>query len=166
MKKYPNFYNEESLQRNQILSSLVLNPPYKIDGFTTSPKISKIFSFPFGLRIDSYLLFKFIFQFMLSMSLFMTVSCFLILCFYLPIEKQNNKLLNTTRSLTSERYSLLANLQEASTYKKLFLNADIYSLKDAKKIIYIKQSGIKVQDKEDSRLIASSNYPVIQFAGF
>ena len=166
MRKYPNFYNEEFLQRNQVLSSLVLNPPYKIDGLTTSPKISKILSFPFGLRIDSYLLFKLVFQFMSSMSLFMAVSCFLILCFYLPIEKQNKNLLNTTKSLTSEQYSLLANLQEASTYSKLFSNADAYLLKDAKKIIYIKQQNFKIKDKEDPTLIASNKYPSIQFAGF
>ena len=68
MKSYSNLYKEEYLSKNQILSSLVLNTPYKVDGFTTAPKISKILAFPFGIKIDSYLLFKFVFNFISSMT--------------------------------------------------------------------------------------------------
>ena len=147
-----------------MLSSLVLNPPYKIDGFTTSPKISKILNLPYGLRIDSSLLIKVFCQGVLSMALFMAVSSMLIFCFYLPIQKQNNELLKTVKSLTNEKYILLANLQEASSYTKLFPRAEMYSLKDTKEIIHVQNSANNLA--KDTTLIALNKYPSIQFSGF
>ena len=113
MKKYPDlFNNQEYLYNNQILSSLVLNPPYKVDGYTTSPKISKTLTLPFGIRLSSALLLKLILRFTFSMSLFMAISCICLTCLYLPIEKHNNQLITSAKSLTNEKYYLLHTLQE------------------------------------------------------
>ena len=167
MKKYPNLFAQEVFSNNQVLSSLVINPPYKVDGFTTSPKISKLLNLPFGVRIDSSLLLKLVYQGVISMSLLMTAACILILSISLPIQKENNYLLSSAKSMTNEKYYLLANLQEVSSYNKLFSGAKQYSLKDTNQIIHI-QNNNKTQDKfsETPRLIALNKYPSFQFAGF
>lgn len=164
MRKYQ-IYREEILQGNQVLSSLVLNPPYKFDGLTTSPKISKILSFPFGLRIDSSLIYKFVIQFAVSIPMLMTVSSLLLPCIYLPVEKQNTKLLTTAKSLTNEKLSLLVNLQEASSYNKLFSKLDAYPLKDTTNIIHV-QTDNEDTTKQSTKVISFNKYPSVQFAGF
>ncbi len=78
-------FNEDYIQRRQVLSSLVLNVPYRVEGFDTAPKISKLLTFPFGIRIDSLLLYKYIFKFVSGMSVLMVATCILITCFYLPL---------------------------------------------------------------------------------
>lgn len=152
-------------QTNQAFSSLVLNPPYRIDSFSTSPKIAKILDFPFGIRLDIPTILRFIHKLTMSMALFMTISCISIFCFYLPLDKQNTKLFNEAKSLTSEKYSLLVNLHEASTYNKLYSNVDNYSLKDTKEIIHV-ESNVENPAKKETTLITFNKYPSVQFAGF
>lgn len=155
--------SKEYIQNSQYLTSLVLNPPYRIDDYTTSPRVSKILSFPFGIKISRVDFIKQFFQFIFSMSLFMLTACILIFCIYLPIEASNNSLITTAKNLTKEKYLLQGNLEESSTYNKLFTNADFLSLKDSENIIYlttnnrIEKAGVK------SFL---NKYPLIQFAGF
>lgn len=159
------YLTESDFQGSQVLSSLVLNPPYKFDGLTTSPRIPRTLTFPFGIRLDSQLLLKLSFQFILSMSSFMVISCALIFCFYLPVEKQNEQLTKAIKSLTNENYSLLANLEEVSSYNKLFFNAEKYSFKDAGIIFYSAASDDNY-NKPNKKIISFNKYPSIQFSGF
>lgn len=152
------------MSQNQILRSLVLNPPYRIDGFTTSPKISKVFSFPYGLRIDSHAFFRSIFQLVFMLSLFMSISCVFLLCFYLPIQNQNVELFNTAKNITNKKLALLVDIQEASSYSKLFSSATSLSLIDAKEIIHINKPTHNVKGFESP--ITFSKYPSIRFSGF
>ena len=148
-----------------MLSSLVINPPYKVDGFTTAPKISKLLTFPFGIRITYPLLFRLAFQLVLSVSIFMTVSCVSLICFSLPLQKKNFELLHTAKSLSSQKYLLLANLKEVSSYSNLFSTAETYSLKDAMEVYYAQTNNLESQ-KENIQYITFNGYPSIQFSGF
>ncbi len=148
-----------------MLSSLVINPPYKIDGYTSSPKVSKTLTLPFGIRLSSALLLKLVLRFTFSMSLFMALSCICLTCLNLPIEKQNNLLVNSAKSLTNEKYYLLQDLQETSSLNKLFSSAESSSLKDAEQVIYAK-APINSTNTKQNKLIAINKYPSIQFSGF
>ena len=165
MKKSINISNEDYALKNQILSSLVLNPPYKIDGFNSAPKISKIFSFPFGIKIASYLLCKLIYNCVISMSLIMAAASTCIFFFYLPVQNQNVHLLNNIKSLTNQKLTLLDNLQESTNYNKLFFKANVFSLEDSKKVIYLK-ADLKHSSKESLSTIFTNKYPSIKFTGF
>ncbi len=148
-----------------MLSSLVINPPYKIDGYTSSPKVSKTLTLPFGIRLTSALLSRLALRFTFSMSLFMALSCICLTCLNLPIEKQNNSLISSAKSLTNEKYYLLQELQETSSLSKLFSNAESNSLKDAEQVIYAKSAANNTNTKQN-KLIAINKYPSIQFSGF
>ena len=148
-----------------MLSSLVINPPYKIDGYTSSPKVSKTLTLPFGIRLTSALLSRLALRFTFSMSLFMALSCICLTCLNLPIEKQNNSLISSAKSLTNEKYYLLQELQETSSLSKLFSNAESNSLKDAEQVIYAK-SAVNNTNTKQNKLIAINKYPSIQFSGF
>ena len=159
------YYNitNENLPINQILSSLVINPPYAIDGLTTSPKISKILSFPLGIKVDSGLLFKSTFFLVLNTLIFMALSCLLIICFYLPIQNQNAHLFNNAKSLANQKLINLTKIQEVTNYNNLFSNANLYSLTDPEEIIRINRT-------EQPQIIAQTKtfnkYPSIQFSGY
>lgn len=148
-----------------MLSSLVINPPYKVDGYTSSPKVSKTLTLPFGIRLTSALLLKLALKFTFSMSLFMALSCICLTCLNLPIEKQNNLLISSAKSLTNEKYYLLQDLQETSSLSKLFSNAESSSLKDAEQVIYAK-AAVNSTNTKQNKLIAINKYPSIQFSGF
>lgn len=166
MKNYPRIpANEEYFYKGQILSSLVLNPPYKVDGFTTSPKLARILSFPFGLKLDSTLLFQNIFKLISLLTICMTASCVLILCFSLPLQHQNSQLLQKTKTLTNNKLMHVVKIQEASSYNKLFSRANTLALKDAEEIIHINGTNVTFQN-ESNKLITFNKYPSIQFSGF
>lgn len=156
---------EDYLTKRQILSSLVLNPPYNVDGFTTAPKISKVLSLPFGLKIKSASIFSSIFRLIFSMSMLMITTCILILFFYLPLKVQNIELSNTAISLTNNKYTTLAKIQEESNYNRLFSNVSTFSLMDSDEIIHINNDSI-IPSKEKIKLITFNKYPSIQFSGF
>ena len=161
-----------SYNRNVFLSSLVMNPPYKIDNFTTSPKISKLLTFPFGIKIDSYYLLQLCIQSFTSASLFMLLASVLLFTIYLPIQNQNNILLTNLKTLSNKKLVLLGNIQEASNYNKLFSYAERLDLKDAKGIITVKTSTYQGQGQgqgqgqNKNQTLAFNKYPTIQFAGF
>ncbi|GEM_PF-1999816 len=163
MKEYKFKSSQEYLQNGQHLASLVLNPPYKVDGYTTSPRVSKLLSFPFGIRISRVDFIKHSFQLILSMSLLMLVSSIFISCICLPIEAHNNNLITTAKDLTKEKYLLQGNLEETSTYNRLFSNAEILSLKDTENVIYLSSNNIPEVSTTEPLL---NKYPLIQFAGF
>ena len=148
-----------------MLSSLVINTPYKFDGHTTSPKVAKTLTLPFGIRLSSATLLIFGKKLFFSSSIFMALSCILLTCLYLPIEKHNLQVINSAKSLTNEKYYLLQNLQESSSYNKLFSNSGTYSLNDAQEVIKIKplQNNDTTQKK---KFISINKYPSIQFSGF
>jgi len=148
-----------------ILSSLVINTPYKFDESTTSPRIGKVFSLPFGFRADALAIFKTSFQFVFSVSLFMAVSSIFIMSLYLPLQAQNNSMLKSAKSLTNKQFSLQANLQETSSYTKLYTNAEGFSLKDSEEVIHVNNlAPVNIEEKEN--LITFNKYPTLQFAGF
>lgn len=164
MKAYPNFSKEEYLSRSQVLSSLVLNLPYKVDGYTTSPKISKLIAFPFGIKVDSYFLYRNAFHIMFSLLLIMAISCVSVICIYVPLNHHNVQLFDTVRSQTNERFALLAELQEASSYSKLFSGARLLSFEDPKEIIRV-NSGDQLLQK--FKVYTTYNeYPSVRFVGF
>lgn len=149
--------------KNQKLSSLVINTPYKVDSFTTSPRIAKLLTFPFGLRIDLYSLIKLVFKGAYSISLLMLFSSLCLIGVYLPVQNQNNQLFSAAKSLTNQKLVLLAKLNETTAYNKLFSNADSLSLKDSEEIIHIRknQSAYK-----PNKSITFKKYPSIEFSGF
>ena len=163
MKPYSRTINNEYLTRNQSLSSLVINQPYKIDSYTTSPRISKLLTFPFGLRIDSYSLMKLAFKGVYSTSLLMLISSLCIISVYLPVQNQNNELFSAAKSLTNQKLVLLEKLNETTTYNKLFSNANSLSLKDTEEIIQIQKNQVTYNQNKS---LAFKKYPSIEVSGF
>ena len=151
------------MTRSQVLSSLVINPPYKVDSSTTSPRIAKLLTFPFGLRIDSYSLVKLVFKGIYSMSLLMLISSLCLIGVYLPVQNQNNQLFSAAKSLTNEKLVLLAKLNETTTYNKLFSNANSLSLKDTDEIIHIRKNQYSYKP---NKTVVFKKYPSIEFSGF
>src|SRR3989338_8186626 len=151
------------MMKNQKLSSLVINTPYKVDSFTTSPRIAKLLTFPFGLRIDSYSLIKLVFKGAYSISLLMLFSSLCLIGVYLPVQNQNNQLFSAAKSLTNQKLILLAKLNETTTYNKLFSNADSLSLKDSEEIIHIRKNQSVYKPNKS---ITFKRYPSIEFSGF
>lgn len=149
--------------KNQKLSSLVINTPYKVDSFTTSPRIEKLLTFPFGLRIDSYSLIKLVFKGAYAISLLMLFSSLCLIGVYLPVQNQNNQLFSAAKSLTNQKLVLLAKLNETTTYNKLFSNADSLSLKDSEEIIHIRKNQSVYKPNKS---ITFKKYPSIEFSGF
>lgn len=163
--QYSNLMSKELIPQAQVLSSFVINTPYKFDEHTTSPRVAKVFSFPFGVRTDAISIFKGSFKFISSMSLFMIVSCILVLSLYLPLQAQNNLMLNNAKTLTSKQISLQANLQEESSYTKLFTSLDKLELMDSEETVHV--NNIKNNTKIENRnLITFNKYPSLQFSGF
>ncbi|OGI08257.1 MAG: hypothetical protein A3I68_04375 [Candidatus Melainabacteria bacterium RIFCSPLOWO2_02_FULL_35_15] len=163
MKPYSRTINNEYMMKNQKLSSLVINTPYKVDSFTTSPRIAKLLTFPFGLRIDSYSLIKLVFKGAYSISLLMLFSSLCLIGVYLPVQNQNNQLFSAAKSLTNQKLILLAKLNETTTYNKLFSNADSLSLKDSEEIIHIRKNQSVYKPNKS---ITFKRYPSIEFSGF
>ena len=163
MESYSRTIKNEYITRNQVLSSLVINPPYKVDSFTTSPRIAKLLTFPFGLRIDSYSLVRLVFKSMFSISLLMLISSMCLIGVYLPIQNQNNQLFSAATSLTNEKLVLLAKLNETTTYNKLFSNAASLSLKDTEEVIHIRKNQYSLKPNKS---IVLKKYPSIEFSGF
>ena len=158
-------FNENYIQKQQVLSSLVVNVPYRVDGFNTAPKISKLLTFPFGIRINSFLLFKSTYRFILFVSMLMTITCVLVMCFYLPVQYQNNEMSKNARSLINKRFALLAKVQETSSYNKLFTTAVNCNLEDSKEVIRLQDNSQYIA-KEPKSFSAFSKYPTIHFSGF
>ncbi len=158
-------FNEDYIQRRQVLSSLVLNVPYRVEGFDTAPKISKLLTFPFGIRIDSLLLYKYIFKFVSGMSVLMVATCILITCFYLPLKYQNIEMSKNARMLTNKQFALLAKVQETSSYNKLFTNANSLRLEDSKEIINLRNNTYS-STEQSGTFKTFSKYPSIHFSGF
>lgn len=163
MRNYQNTTNEEYFQRNLMLSSLVMNPPYKIDGFNSSPKISKLLSLPLGVRINSSLLTKYAFSFLLSMSIFMLITSICIIFVYLPLQNKNTQLFNNIKKSTNNKLNLLTRLQETTSYNKLYFNASKYSFEEAEEIIHLNPL---ISTESNKKIISINKYPTIQFAGF
>jgi len=163
MKEYNFKPSQEYIQNGQHLASLVLNPPYKVDGSTSSPRVSKLLNFPFGIRISRVDFFKHSFRLILSMSLLMLITSIFISFACLPIEAQNNKLITSAKNLTKEKYLLEGNLQETSSYNRLFSSAESLLLKDTENIIYLSSNNIPEAYTTEPLL---NKYPLIQFAGF
>lgn len=151
-------------EKRQLLGSLVLNPPLTKDLFTTSPKIEKIFTFPYGVQIEASILSKFIYKFLLNVISFLAVATFAFTFIYIPIQKENQNLLVVSRSLSNKQYTLLATSQEVSTYKKLFEVANYYSLAEPKEIIKVRKYVHKINKENNFK--KSHFYPKNQYSGF
>lgn len=163
MNPYSRTINSEFATRNQALSSLVINTPYKVDSYTTSPRIAKLLTFPFGLRIDSYSLMKMVFKGMLSSSVVMLIFSLCLIGVYLPVQNQNNQLYSATKSLTNQNLVLLSDLNETTTYNKLFSGADSLALKDTEEVIHIKK---KQAEYKTNKSFTFKKYPTVEVSGF
>src|SRR3989338_19476 len=157
--------NENYIYKSQVLSSLVLNPPYKVDGFTTSKKVEKILTLPFGVKVSSRLLLRSAFNFIVLSSVFMIACCLFITCVSLPLQAQNFQLSDNAKNLANKKSVLLAKVNQASSYNKLFLNAELYKMEDSKEIIYVKNTNER-NNNIYSKVNQIKKYPSIQFAGF
>lgn len=146
---------KQYLQRNQMLSSLVFNPPYSLDGITI-PKVKVKTSFYSIIRRSFYLIF--------FLSILMTITSLVILYFYLPLQSLNNNLFQSAKAMNNKKLSLLASLQQTASYNKLFVASDKMSLGDPEEVIYIKYSNKQIACTKQQ--IAFINYPSLQFAGF
>ncbi len=162
---YNDLVKEDLIPRTQVLNSLVINTPYKFDGYTSAPKIAKVFTLPFGIRANTITILRAGFQFVFSASLFMVISSFLIMSLYLPLQNQNVLMLKNAKSLTNYQFSLEAKLQEASSYTKLFSNADNLSLVDSEQILRVNSNSNNLSE-EKQNLITINKYPSLQFSGF
>lgn len=163
-----NSYNvakEDFIARPIALSSLVINTPYTLDNNTTAPKIAKLLSLPFGIRITSEVLRLGLFKFALHYVVLMFVGCIFLNFLYIPVNQKNIELLNSSKSLSNKQFNLLADEQEALSFNKLFENANSLPLVEPEKVFHAKDlkslisSGISKKEK-------SGNYPSVQFAGF
>ena len=163
MDQYPRTINNNYIRNNQFLSSLVVNPPYRVDSYTTSPRIAKLLTFPFGLRIDSFSLVSLIFKGVISMSIIMLVLSLCLIGVILPVQSQNNELFSAAKTLTNQKLILLARLQETINYNSLFFNADSLSMKDSGEVIHIRKNNhIYKQNKQP----VLNKYPSIEISGF
>lgn len=163
MESYSRTINNEYLKRRQVLSSLVINPPYKVDSYTTSPKIAKLLTFPFGIRIDSYSLTRLVFKGIISTSILMLISSLCLTGIYLPVQNQNNQLYSAAQALTNQKLVLLAKVQETTNYNKLFSNANLLSLKDSEEIIHLRKNNSSYSPNKQPK---SNKYPSVEFSGF
>ena len=142
--------------RSQMLRSLVVNVPTSVDNFTTSPTV--------GIKINSAHFLQSIFKITMSLSIFMTLSCLVISCFLLPLQNKNNILQDTAKTITNKKFNLLVNLQEATTYTKLFSASSLLSFVDPDEVIHVSNKQLAlVQSKKKIKI---NNYPPLQFAGF
>ena len=157
--------NLDYIYKRQELSSLVLNLPYAIDGYTSAPKIGKVLSLPFGIRIEKQAVLRYVFSLLFSMTLIMTLSCLLVLSISIPVQFQNKQFTKSTQRLTNKRLINTAKVQEATSYNKLFLTAETLSLKDPEEVIHI-QTNSKNINKIQKKPTNVIKYPSIQFAGF
>ncbi len=157
-------FNENYIERQQGLSSLVVNVPYKINGFDTAPKISKLLTFPFGIRIDSQLLFKSVFKLVFSMNILMTVACVLTTCVYLPLKYQNVQMNKDIKSLTNKQFALQAEVQNTSTYNRLFSSADNLKFEDSQEIVHVRNNDYPITQAKSA--VVFNRYPEIHFSGF
>ncbi len=156
--------NQGAYTNQQLLSSLVINTPYTIDHFTTAPQVSKLFTLPLGIQIDSPTLFKSLFNVLVSICLIMLLVCIVTFSIYLPIQNQNIQMLNSAKSMGNQQLALEVKLQETTSYNKLLSQASILSLKDAKDIMHLGNGLIK--GIKSSKIIIVNQYPSILFSGF
>ena len=145
------------------LNSLVINTPYKFDSYTTAPKISKLLSFPFGVRVDVESLINLLLRGFFSSALLMLVSSIFLVGICLPIQGQNKELITSTKRLTNKKFELLFNLQEATNYNKLFLKAKSFSMKDSDEVLHING---KPNSEISKEFIIYRKYPYMEFSGF
>lgn len=162
MESYLNNSKKAYFTENPVLSSLVVNVPYSVDSYTTAPKISKLLTFPFGVRIDTLSLASIIFKLIISLSSFMLVASTCIIAICLPIQSQNFQLHSAIETLTNQKLGLIATLQESTDCNRLFANADTFSLKDSEEVLHINNtSAIKSANK-----LKIKNYASLEFVGF
>ena len=152
-----------SLRSNQVLSSLVVNVPYGTDSFNTAPKISKVLSFPFGLRIDVQSLVWFSIKTTISMILLMIVTSVLVTSLSFPVQNQNFQLLSNAKSLSNQKLLLLAKLQEQTNYNKIFSLANQLSMHDTTDVVYLNREKLNLTANSG---LSIKKYPSLQFAGF
>ncbi len=156
--------NPEAYTNQQLLSSLVINAPYTIDRFTTAPQVSKLFTLPLGIQVNSATLFKSLFNVLVSICLIMLLVCITTFSIYLPIQNQNIQMLNSAKSMGNQQLALKVKLQETTSYNKLLSQASILSLKDAEDIVHLGNGLIK--GIKYSKLVVVNQYPSILFSGF
>ena len=160
MKTYSRALNESYPIK---LNSLVVNSPYTFDSYSTSPKIAKLLSLPWGVRIESTSLLALAAKGFLTLTLSMLLSSIFIIAISLPIQGQNNYLSQNTKKLTNEKFELMFNLQATTSFNKLFSKANKLSMKDGEETIYI-------SNQQGSRLSKEFTFhkkqPYIQFSGF
>ncbi|MBI1857838.1 MAG: hypothetical protein HYR97_01795 [Candidatus Melainabacteria bacterium] len=154
---YTNTNNEKFSK--QILSSFVLNTPYQVDAFSSSPKLTK--TLPFDIKLDSVTIAKITFKFITCSVVIMTAFCVVFFSILTPIQTQNNKLLNTSKNITNQQLILNTKAEEASTYKKLFLASQANIFTEPKEIIVVNNHKNDLFAKNDKKQLIN-----IQYSGF
>ena len=160
--QYLNTLKDEYILKKQLLSSFVLNPPYGEGYLDTSSKTTR--SLPFGIKLDSVLLGRFIFSALIFSSIVMSIGCFITFCICLPLQAQNIQLVNKAKSVANSKLGTIVKLQEVTSSERLFTGANLFSMKEPEEVIKLNSTTVLVQGK--SIKTKFSKYPSIQFAGF
>ncbi len=163
MNQYSRTISTNYTPKKQFLSSLVINTPYGVDSYTTSPRIAKLLTLPFGVKIDSHSLVRLVFKGIISISMLMLLLSICLIGVILPVQSQNGELFSAAKTLTNQKLILLARLQETTNYNSLFSNADSLSMKDTGEVIHIKKNNYTYRSNKQT---AFNKYPSIEISGF
>lgn len=128
----------EVITNERVLSSLVVNTPFSVDFYTTSPKVSKTHALPFGGRATTTTIFNMCFCVTSYSVLVLLLSSILLSCISLPLIYENYELMNTSKVLVNEQQNLLTEEQASVSYGRLFRNANKFDFADAKEVIKLR----------------------------
>lgn len=160
--QYLNTLKDEYILKKQLLSSFVLNPPYGENYLDNSSKITRCL--PFGIKLNSLLLGKFIFSTLICSSIVMAIGCFITFCICLPLQAQNVQLVNKAKSVANGKLGTIVKLQEVTRSERLFNSANLFLMKEPEEVIKLNSTTVIVQKKNIKTKF--NKYPSIQFAGF
>jgi hypothetical protein len=162
-----NTLKDEYILKRRLLSSLVLNPLYGDGRLDTSPKVTRIQSLPFGIKLDSVLLSKFVFSALIFLWVIMGIGCFVTFCISLPLQAQNIQLVNKAKSVANSQLGLTVKLQEVTSSKRLFTSANLFSMKEPEEIIRLNSATTLVQERVNkTNLISTHQLSLQDFRGY
>lgn len=147
---------------NTKLASLVVNPPYQFDPYSSAPKISKLLSFPFGIKLDSASFLQLLFRGLSMATAILLISSIFLTAVSLPIKGQNVNLYSDTKMLAREKFSLLFNIQETISYNKLFSISRNLAMKDSEETLYTNS----IDEELKREFTFNKKSQDMQFSGF
>lgn len=145
-----------------VLSSLVINLPSQVKPSSSTNKFSSALARLFGINLELTSLLALFTKTILNTAIIMAVTCISFFCVYIPLQIENNNLLNTTEKLSNKQYILSVKTQEASTYKRLFNLVKAYTLVEPIEIVRTKQNE-EIKFNKNTKL---NTYSRFYYSGF